>query len=140
MARLAFDKNSLKEELVYLRDPLKLAEHVDGLVKKDGFDKAAELVRMAGKNMPCTVSWNHLIDHEMSKGRVANAVKLYNEVTPGSWFKPGFFKADVYSSDEKACPVAGCSNLHYPLSGLRQASAISTVPGSSSFNIRDHVR
>ena len=85
-ARLAFDERSLREELKYLRDPLKLAEYVDSLLRKGGFDKAAELVRMASKSIPCTVSWNHLINYELSQSRVNSAVKLYNEVSPGVCF------------------------------------------------------
>lgn len=80
IARLAFDESSLREELKYLRDPLKLADYVHDLLQKDAFEKAAELVRMAGKSTPCTVSWNHLINYEMSQERVNSAVKLYNEV------------------------------------------------------------
>lgn len=80
--RLAFDEKSLREELIYLRDPLKLADYVDSLLRKNGFEKAAELVRMAGRNIACTVSWNHLISYEMSQGRAYSAVKLYNEVKP----------------------------------------------------------
>lgn len=100
-ARLAFDERSLREELKYLRDPLKLAEYVDSLLRKNGFDKAAELVRMAGNSIPCTVSWNHLISYEMSQGRVNGAVKLYNEVNFEPWFKSGFSKLMIYSQMKK---------------------------------------
>ena len=75
-----FEKKSLKEELRWLRDPLKLAERVVALLRKDEFQKALELVRLASKDIQCTVSWNHLVDYEMSKGRVTNASKIYNEV------------------------------------------------------------
>lgn len=80
IARLVFDEKSLREELKYLGDPLKLAEYIDDLLRKNAFDKAVELVRMASKSIPCTVSWNHLINYELSLGRVNGAVKLYNEV------------------------------------------------------------
>ena len=75
-----FEKKSLKEELRWLKDPLKLAERVVALLRRDEFQKALELVRMASKDIQCTVSWNHLVDYEMSKGRVTNASKIYNEV------------------------------------------------------------
>ena len=81
IASLAFDEKSLREELKYLGDPLKLAEYIDDLLRKNAFEKAAELVRMASKSIPCTVSWNHLINYEMSQGRINSAVKLYNEVS-----------------------------------------------------------
>jgi hypothetical protein len=81
-ARLAFNQTSLREELRYLKDPLKLSDYIVDLLRRDGFAKALELVRMSSKDIACTVSWNHVIDHEMSQGRVNDAVKLYNEVYP----------------------------------------------------------
>ena len=57
-----------------------MADHTVKLLRDDDFLKALELVRLASKDVECTVSWNHLIDYEMSKARVAEAVKLYNEV------------------------------------------------------------
>ena len=75
-----FSKQSLEQELRYLRDPLKLARYVLSLLQKDENRKATELVKMASKQFECTVSWNHLVDHEMGKGRVSSALKLYNDV------------------------------------------------------------
>ena len=60
---------------------MKLADHTVKLLRDDDFLKALELVRLASKDVECTVSWNHLIDYEMSKARVTEAVKLYNEVS-----------------------------------------------------------
>ena len=81
---LGFKKEKeLDTELVYLQDPLKLAENTIALLRNDDEKKAGDLVRRASKRIPCTVSWNHLVDYEMSIGRVKRAVKLYNEV-----FKP----------------------------------------------------
>ena len=80
-----FKKKSLEEELRWLKDPLKLGANVVALLRQDEFQKALELVRLASKDIQCTVSWNHLVDYEMSKGRVTNASKIYNEVyTPSS--------------------------------------------------------
>lgn len=81
-ARMLFDERSLQQELIYLRDPLKLANHITQLLQKGGFDKAVELVRMASKNVECTVSWNHLVNHEMGHGKPVSALKLYHEVSP----------------------------------------------------------
>ncbi|KAI4144396.1 MAG: hypothetical protein L6R39_004204 [Caloplaca ligustica] len=72
-------KKHLGKELVWLQDPLKLAENTVSLLRDDEDEKALEIVRMASKRAPCTVSWNHLIDYEMSKGRCQKAVKIYNE-------------------------------------------------------------
>lgn len=75
------NKKHLERELPFLRDPLKLADHILGLLRQDEQRKALETVRLASSKMvSCTVSWNHLVDYEMSKGRVTSAIKIYNEV------------------------------------------------------------
>ena len=75
-----YKKTQLEKELVYLKDPVKLADHTVGLLRQSNPQKALEIVRLGSKRMQCTVSWNHVIDYEMSTGRVNNAMKLYNEV------------------------------------------------------------
>lgn len=60
---------------------MKLADHTVKLLREDDITKALDIVRLASKDVECTVSWNHLIDYEMSKARVNNAIKLYNEVS-----------------------------------------------------------
>ena len=75
------NKSNLRIEIRWLKDPVKLANHTVKLLQGDNFEKALEMVRLASNTVECTVGWNHLIDYEMSKARVANAVKLYNEVS-----------------------------------------------------------
>ena len=75
-----YSKNKLLQELKWLKDPLKLGDHTVRLLQHDDYQKALATVRLASKDVECTVSWNHLIDHCMSQGRVTDAVKLYNEV------------------------------------------------------------
>ena len=75
-----FSKPSLERELLWLKDPLKLGDYTLKLLRQDDTRKALALVRVASKDMACTVSWNYMIDYYMSKGKVADAVKLYNEV------------------------------------------------------------
>ena len=79
-------KTKLELEVRWLKDPVKLAASTVESLRKDNFWKALEVVRLASKNVECTVSWNHLIDYQMSKAKVADAVKLYNEV--GSCLRP----------------------------------------------------
>ena len=83
-ATLQFDRAALEKELRWLRDPMKLSEHTVTLLRKDEYQKALELVRMSSRTMACTVSWNHMLDYEMYKGRVSNAMKIYNHVRPPS--------------------------------------------------------
>ena len=89
-----YKKKNLEEELRWLKDPLKLATKVVDLLRQDEFQKALELVRLASKDIQCTVSWNHLVDYEMSKGRVTNASKIYNEV-----YTPSSHRIDGYRVD-----------------------------------------
>ncbi|MCJ1389898.1 hypothetical protein MMC18_002755 [Xylographa bjoerkii] len=76
----AYPRAELEKELLYLPDPLKLAENTLNLLRQDEHIKALEIVRYASRKMPCTVSWNHIIDYDMSKGRVTPAMKTYNEM------------------------------------------------------------
>ena len=73
-------RSSIAKELIYLDDPLRLANHTRNLLHGNERKKALELVRLAGKTKPCTVSWNHVIDHDMGQGRINLAIKDYNEV------------------------------------------------------------
>lgn len=73
-------KSKLALEVRWLKDPVKLADHTVTLLREDQFEKALDIVRLASRDVVSTVSWNHLIDYEMSKARVPNAVKLYNEM------------------------------------------------------------
>ena len=79
-----YPKTPVELELMRLRDPLKLANHILGILQDDDAEKALELVRVASKDVECTVSWNHLIDYFMNQGKVNPALKLYNEVRLGS--------------------------------------------------------
>ena len=79
-----YKQADLERELRWLRDPIKLADRVVALLREDLYFKALALVRLASKDLLCTVSWNHLVDWDMSKGKVNPAVKLYNEVRPDS--------------------------------------------------------
>ncbi|KAI4096707.1 MAG: hypothetical protein LQ344_000847 [Seirophora lacunosa] len=73
-------ERQLDQELVWLRDPVKLAENTISLLRKDDHERALETVRKASKSVPCSVSWNHLIDYDMSKGKIQKAIKKFNEM------------------------------------------------------------
>lgn len=70
----------LSKHPVYGSDPVKLAEYIRKALKGDDFESALAVVRAASKGLSCTVSWNHLIDWQMSKGKMNSALKTYNEV------------------------------------------------------------
>jgi hypothetical protein len=71
----------IRKQLKHLQDPLKLAQHVRETLREDDFESALAIVRAASKDNQCIVSWNHLIDWQLSKGKMKDAIKTYNEVS-----------------------------------------------------------
>jgi hypothetical protein len=67
-------------QLRHLKDPVKLADCIRQKLREDDFDTAQNLVRAASKDTQCTVSWNYLVDYQLSKGQMNSAIKTYNEV------------------------------------------------------------
>ncbi|KAF2457807.1 hypothetical protein BDY21DRAFT_284949 [Lineolata rhizophorae] len=75
------ERGKLRRELQYLKDPLHFAEHVRKLLRKQEKEEwAVALLRLASKQMRCTVGWNHLIDHQMGQDKVKAALKSFNEM------------------------------------------------------------
>lgn len=72
---------SMNKHLQYLRDPLKLSEYVRTTLRNDDFETAEKVVHYASKKMQCVVSWNHLVDWQLSKGRMNAAIKIFNDVS-----------------------------------------------------------
>jgi hypothetical protein len=70
----------IKRELVWLKDPLKLAERTRTLLALDDVPKAFELVRLASRDAQCPLCWNALIDHMLAQGKVKAAFQTYNDV------------------------------------------------------------
>jgi len=68
-------------KLKFLKDPLKLAENVRLTLRDGEFDKAERLVRFASREGLYIVAWNHLINYQISHGKVNGAIKTYNEVS-----------------------------------------------------------
>jgi hypothetical protein len=71
----------IQRELVWLKDPLKLAERTRALLALDDVPKAFELVRLASRDAQCPLCWNALIDHMLVHGKVKAAFQTYNDVT-----------------------------------------------------------
>ena len=113
-----YRRSLLDKELEWIKDPLKLADRVVHLMDKNdenSFEKAVALVQRASKSMYCTVSWNHLINHEMRQGTVKNAVKLYNDVgcTPLNVHELSNNKPLMrFNTDEKASSGSRCAYFY----------------------------
>jgi hypothetical protein len=78
------DWNRRRRELQHLADPLELANFVKQELRKGKETEMLQLVRIASRSMQCVVSWNHIIKYTLDKGRVAQALKFYNEVGDGT--------------------------------------------------------
>ncbi|KAL1906366.1 hypothetical protein Sste5344_007842 [Sporothrix stenoceras] len=69
-----------KQRLRYLNDAYTIAESTGTLLKKNEYDEAVTMVRLASKKDSVVVSWNLLIGHLMRQDKLAAAIKLYNEM------------------------------------------------------------
>ncbi len=74
---------AVKKQLKYMDDPFVIGRRVEKVLAEHNFDEAVLLTRQASKKASVVVSWNHLIEYEMKRGRLNHAIKLYNEV--GLW-------------------------------------------------------
>ncbi|KAK4930822.1 hypothetical protein LTR49_002586 [Elasticomyces elasticus] len=81
---------AIRKELQWLTDPAKLADHVHYVLRCDNAEKALELVRMASNKMQCVVSWNHCLDYFMKDGKVAEAMKVYNDMKKRAQFPDSY--------------------------------------------------
>lgn len=84
------NKKNLELELRYLKDPLKLSDHIKYTLRCDKPEKALDLCRLASKSMNCVVSWNIVIDWLMRKYKVNDAIKVYNEMKKRAQFPDSY--------------------------------------------------
>lgn len=81
---------ALRKELDCLKDPIKLADHVHHVLRCEQPDRALDLCRLASKNMPCTVSWNHVVSWHMGKKLISKAMDIYNEMKKRGQFPDSY--------------------------------------------------
>ncbi|KAK0099992.1 hypothetical protein ONS95_013190 [Cadophora gregata] len=78
--KAARTESDIRHHLSLLNDPLKLADFVRQTLRKDDFAFAEEIVRAASKNTLCVISWNHLVEWQLSKGKMKAAISTFNEM------------------------------------------------------------
>ncbi|KAJ4304981.1 hypothetical protein N0V90_000509 [Kalmusia sp. IMI 367209] len=79
-----------RRELQYLHDPLEVAAFVKQELAKGKSKEMLQLVRMASHSMQVVVSWNHVINDLMTKERVSEALKVYNEMKKRAQFPDSY--------------------------------------------------
>ncbi|KAH3946192.1 hypothetical protein HBH53_133660 [Parastagonospora nodorum] len=84
------DWNNRKRELRHLQDPLELAVFVKSELRKGKAAEMLQLVRMASHSMACIVSWNYIIDHYLANERIADAMKVYNDMKKRQQFPDSY--------------------------------------------------
>lgn len=80
------NKAALMKELEWLPDRMKLAEHVHYTLRCNDPEKALNLCRLASKKEEVIVSWNHVVDWHMQKGKVDEALRIFNEMKKRAQF------------------------------------------------------
>ncbi|KAK4494032.1 hypothetical protein PRZ48_015218 [Zasmidium cellare] len=84
------DDKAIRKELEWLKDPVKLAEHVHYTLREKKIEKAINLCRIASKSMTCIVAWNHVIDWHIKNQRVNAAIDIYNEMKKRGQFPDSY--------------------------------------------------
>ncbi|KAF2487839.1 hypothetical protein BDY17DRAFT_320352 [Neohortaea acidophila] len=81
---------NLQRELTHLPDRIKLAEHVHYVLRCNQPEKALNLCRLASKEQNVVVSWNHCVDWHMQRGKVDEAITIYNEMKKRAQFPDSY--------------------------------------------------
>jgi pentatricopeptide repeat protein len=124
------NKKSLEIELRYLKDPLKLSEHVKYTLKCNKPEKALDLCRLASKEMSCVVSWNAVIDWMMRNKKINEAIKIYNEMKKRAQFP------DSYTYMMVLRGLSFRSHVSQPVKEENVAKAISIYTSMNASNSR----
>lgn len=129
-------ESAMQKHFQYLQDPLKLSEYIRRTLRNDDFETAEKVVQYASKTLQCVVSWNHLVDWQLSKGRMNGAIKTFNEV----WrvvprVRP---RADL-KTDEKTSPSPRCAHIHNHFQRMRRTQRCASSTRKSPHNLSLHV-
>lgn len=84
------NEKAVRQQLGKLKDPIKLAQHVEYALRCGHPDSALDLCRRASRNMSCTVAWNHILAWHMEKHQVSKAMDIYNEMKKRGQFPDSY--------------------------------------------------
>jgi len=99
------DTANIRKELLYFKDPAKLALTVKRLLTRNDLHKAINLVRLASAQIQCIVSWNAIVDWLVLQQQYDSAFKVYNEMKKRSQF-PDPYTASIFLRGLAQRPVS----------------------------------
>ncbi|KAK4196142.1 hypothetical protein QBC40DRAFT_287840 [Triangularia verruculosa] len=131
-------KKVVKKHLQYLKDPLHIAEHVRKALGAGKWDEALMMARMAAVDTKVEVSWNHLIDYQLDKGRLLAAIKTFNEMKkrgqkPNARTYTVLFRGCAASADPKRA-VAEATKIYNSMLSKHQTSGMTLEPSTIHMN------
>ncbi|KAJ3474102.1 hypothetical protein NLG97_g9991 [Lecanicillium saksenae] len=71
---------AIAKQMEYIQDPWVLGKYIEDLLGKDKFDDAIMTVQLASKKMEAVVSWNQLIDYQLSRDKMKIALGIFNDM------------------------------------------------------------
>ncbi|KAK4173997.1 hypothetical protein QBC36DRAFT_334656 [Triangularia setosa] len=131
-------KKVVKKHLQYLKDPLHIANHVRKALTADNWDEALMMARMASVDTKVEVSWNHLIDYQLDKGRLQAAIKTFNEMKkrgqrPNARTYTVLFRGCATSAHPKTA-VAEATKIYHSMLSKHQIGGVTLEPTTIHMN------
>ncbi|KAJ9151741.1 Pentatricopeptide repeat protein [Pleurostoma richardsiae] len=105
----------VRKHLEHMKDPYKIAQHVENTLRKDRFEEALAVTREASKGAQCVVSWNHLIEYHLQHQRLHAGIKLYNEMKK---------RAQRPNAQTYTIIFKGCAESNHPKLAVSEALRI----------------
>ncbi|EME88746.1 uncharacterized protein MYCFIDRAFT_126984, partial [Pseudocercospora fijiensis CIRAD86] len=121
------NEKALRKELIHLKDRVKLADHVHYILRDNKSEKALDLCRLASREMRCTVAWNHVIAWNLEKGKVKQALEVYNEMKkraqwPDSYTYMRLFQGLMDKPEHLGKAVAIYNSMSSPTSKVKPSA------------------
>ncbi|KAK0670631.1 hypothetical protein QBC41DRAFT_317428 [Cercophora samala] len=131
-------KKVVKKHLQYLKDPLHIGNHVKKALTAGNWDEALMMARMASVDTKVEVSWNHLIDYQLEKGRLQAAIKTFNEMKkrgqrPNARTYTVLFRGCAASAHPKTA-VAEATKIYHSMLNKHQVGGMTLEPTTIHMN------
>lgn len=130
---------ALSRELQYLKDPVKLGDHVRYLLKQGDEEKAIALSTLSSRAKANIVSWNHVMEYQLQQGKTKAAWQTYNDVS----FRPtraGSATMLTGATGQEARRQAQHSDIYDSAQRIGRQRAQQIQPASRSVPVSQHIR